>query len=390
MPANLPPEAKAKLAKYSEARTLEEKIRALEEFISAVPKHKGTENLLLWARRRLAELREELETRKRKKVGGGPSFFVEKSGAGQVVILGPPNSGKSSVLAALTNARPEIADYPFTTKAPQAGMAIFEDVQIQLVDTPPIIPWEPESPVNSRILGLARNADTILLVFGLDDPSIEDTVRATLRLLESRGIVLSPRKGVVRIVKVRGTGGIKIRGEGRLVGITEDDVRRLLAGYRIYSAVVEIDGEVTADDIEAAIISHRVRKRSLALLNKADVAGAGEAFTRAATILKSEGIPFKPVSALKRRGLEDLPRILFEMLGVVRVYTKQPLGEPSPTPLVLPRGSTVLDVAERIHKDLARKFKYAKVWGPSAKYPGQRVGADHVVSDGDVVEIHAG
>ncbi|MEB3851694.1 MAG: 50S ribosome-binding GTPase, partial [Desulfurococcales archaeon] len=115
MPANLPPEAKAKLARYSEARTLEEKIRALEEFISAVPKHKGTENLLLWARRRLAELREEAEERRRKRVGGGPRVFVEKQGAAQVVMLGPPNSGKSSLLARLTRARPEVAPWPFTT-----------------------------------------------------------------------------------------------------------------------------------------------------------------------------------------------------------------------------------------------------------------------------------
>ncbi|MCE4612091.1 MAG: GTP-binding protein [Desulfurococcales archaeon] len=388
MPANLPPEAKAKLAKYSEAKTVEEKIRALEEFISAVPKHKGTENLLLWARRRLAELREELEVKKRKKVGGGPRFFVEKSGAGQVLLLGPPNSGKSSILAALTNAKPEVADYPFTTKTPQAGMVVYEDIQIQLVDTPPLLPWDPDSPVNGKVLGMARNADALLLVFGLDDPSIDETVERVLEMLEDRGIIVSPRRGVVRIVKSREVGGIRVQGSGRLVGLTEDDVRKILSSYRIYNAVVEIEGEVTAEDIEAAVYMNMVRKKALALLNKADMPGAREAFMKAARVLKGRGVPYKPVSALKKLGLDDVPKILFDMLGVLRVYTKQPHKEPDPSPLVLPKGSTVLDVAKAIHKDLARKFKYAKVWGKSVKYPGQRVGPEHVVEDKDVVEIH--
>ena len=388
MPANLPPEAKAKLAKYSEAKSIEEKIRALEEFISSVPKHKGTENLLLWARRRLAELREEMEARKRKKVGGGVQFFVEKSGAGQAVLLGPPNSGKSSILAAITNAKPEIADYPFTTKLPQAGMAIYEDVRIQIVDTPPLLPWSPESPVNNRVLGLARNSDAVIIVVGLDDSDAAGAVRRVVELIESRGIIVTSRRGIARIVKSRQASGIRIQGPGRLVDGTEDDVRRLLANYRIFNAVVEIEGEVTLDDIEEAVFSVKVRKPSLLILNKADIASRmviKEALEEARRL----GIKAIVASASKRKGLEDLPKILFHMLNVVRVYTKQPNKEPDPDPLVLPRGSTVLDVAEAIHKDLAKKFKYAKVWGSSVKYPGQRVGGDHVVEDKDIVEIHA-
>lgn len=208
MPANLPAEAKAKLAKYSEARTIEEKIRALEEFISSVPKHKGTENLMLWARRRLAELREELELRKRKKVGGGgPQFFVEKGGVAQVVLLGPPNVGKSSILARLTNAKPEISPYPFTTKTPVPGMLVYEDVQIQLVDTPPLNLVDTDSSLNNRVLGLARNADAIILVFSVDLVDLEDVVRRTLDLLEDRGIVVTRLKGVVRVRKSRGLRG---------------------------------------------------------------------------------------------------------------------------------------------------------------------------------------
>jgi len=388
VPANLPPEAKAKLAKYSDAKTVEEKIRALEEFISAVPKHKGTENLLLWARRRLAELREELEVKKRKRVGGGPKIFVERAGAGQVVILGPPNSGKSSLLARLTNAKPEVAPYPFTTQLPMPGMLQYEDIQFQLVDTPPLLLDQPDSPVNNRVIGLARNANALILVVGLDDPDPAGTLRRLIDMLEERGVVVSKTRGIVRIVKDRSVNGIKVVGQGRMVGFTEDDLRRFLSNYRIYNAVVEIEGEVTLDDVEDAIFTTRVYKPAIIILNKADLPGARE---RAGEALRAAppDVPVLVASAETGEGLEGLGKIIFDMLGIIRVYTKQPNKEPDPDPLILEKGATVLDAAERIHKDLARKFRYAKIWGPSAKYPGQRVGGDHELMDGDIVEVHA-
>jgi ribosome-interacting GTPase 1 len=388
MPANLPPEAKAKLAKYSEAKTPEEKLRALEEFISAVPKHKGTENLLLWARRRMAELREEVEERKRRRVGGGPRIFVEKQGAAQVVMLGPPNSGKSSLLAALTRAKPEVAPWPYTTRLPQPGMLQFEDVQIQLVDTPPLVLDDPENPQNNRVVGLARNADALILVVGLDAEDPASQLRGLVRLLESRGVYVTRSRGLVRIIKSREVSGIRVRGSGRLVGFTEDDLRRFLSEYRIYNAIVEIEGDVTLDDVEAAVYQSLVYKPAIVILNKADLPGAPER-AEAARAAAPPDVPVVVASAKTGRGLEGLGRLIFERLGVIRVYTKQPNKEPDPDPLILPRGSTVLDAARRIHSRLARHFRYAKIWGPSAKYPGQRVGGDHVLADGDVVEIHA-
>ena len=389
MPANLPPEAKAKLAKYSEARTPEEKLRALEEFISAVPKHKGTENLLLWARRRMAELREEIESRKRKRVGGGPRFFVEKSGAAQIVVLGPPNAGKSSLIARLTGARTQIAPYPFSTRMPPPGMLRYEDILFQLVDTPPLRIDQPDSPVNTRVLGLARNSDAILLVVGLDDEDPYSTLKRLVGFLDDRGITTSRSRGIVRITKTRG-GGVRVVGDGKLVGLTEDDVRRILSNYRIYNAVVEISGDVTADDIEEAVFTTRVYKPTIALLNKVDLLSSRAQIEAMSRRIEGElGIPVLVTSATTGEGLERLGETIFKLLGIIRVYTKQPNKEPDPDPLILPRGSTVLDAAERIHSRLVRGFRYAKIWGPSAKYPGQRVGGDHVLEDGDVVEIHA-
>ncbi|MCE4625329.1 MAG: TGS domain-containing protein [Desulfurococcales archaeon] len=388
MPANLPPEAKAKLAKYSDAKSIEEKIQALEEFLSAVPKHKGTENIRQWARRRLAELREELESRRRRRGGGGPRIFIEKAGAAQVVLVGPPNVGKSSLLQSLTNARAQVAPYPFSTTRPVPGMLQYEDIQFQLVDTPPLVLDQPDSPVNNRVIGLVRNADAVIIVVSLasDDPA-GDLVRV-LKFLEERGIVVTPQKGIVRVKKDRSQTGIRVILRGRMVGFTEDDLRRLLGQYRIYNAVVEIEGDVTLEDVEESLFSTRMYKPAVIAITHPRAKGARRKALRLKKVIL-EGVPVLVGDARSGRGFERLGEILFKTLRIIRIYTKQPNKEPDPNPLVLRVGATVIDAAKRIHKDLARKFKYAKIWGPSAKYPGQRVGASHVLADRDILEIHA-
>ncbi|AEM38799.1 small GTP-binding protein [Pyrolobus fumarii 1A] len=386
MPANLPAEARAKLAKYSEAKTIEEKIKALEEFLAAVPKHKGTENLLLWARRRLAELREELERRKQRRGGGGgPRFFIEKSGAAQLVVLGPPNAGKSLLVQRLTGAKTHVADYPFSTTLPVPGMLQYEDIQFQLIDTPPLTDEAPQ--YVPRIVGLARNADGVILVVALDrDPVAQ--YEDIKRILREHGVLIEKPRGVVRVRKGGGP-GVKVQLRGRILDGTVADVEKLLASYRIYSAVVEIEGEVTLDDIEEAIFKPVTYKPTLVIANKVDVPGAVQRYKRLYEHLKGRGIGLIPVSVVRNYNLDKIGEFVFRMLRIIRVYTKQPNGEVSKTPLILPKGATVLDAARKIHSDLAKYFTYAKIWGPSAKYPGERVGPDHVLEDGDIVEIHA-
>ncbi|MEB3772456.1 MAG: TGS domain-containing protein [Desulfurococcales archaeon] len=391
MPANLPPEAKAKYAKYLDAKTTEEKIRALEEFISAVPKHKGTENLMLWARKKLAQLRQELEDEKRRKRsgGGGIRYMVQKTGAAQVAVIGPPNTGKSTLVHTLTGAKTVVADYPYATRLPAPGMLKFEDIQIQLVDTPSLMLDEPDSQWNNRIIGLARNADALLLVFSLDSPNLRDEIVSVLRILGDRGIEISKGKGYVYIERTRGVGDIKLYVNGRLRGFTEEDVRKLLREYRIYGANVYIEGEVTLDDVEKAVFTRTMFKPAVIVLNKADKS----IYTRRELLGLRDVVPRDtPVLvgiARSGRGYENLGRVLFEKLGIIRIYTKEPNGEKAEQPLVLRKGATVLDVAKSVHSRLVKNFKYAKIWGPSAKYPGERTGLDHVVEDGDIVEIHA-
>ena len=384
MVTNLPAEARAKWLKVMDAKTPEEKLAALQEFLSAVPKHKGTENLVQWARRRMAALREEIEERRRRR-GGGYSFFVEKEGAAQIVVIGPPNTGKSSVVAQLTNAKPLIAPYPYSTTRPQPGMLTYEDIQIQLVDTPPLT--SEKGGWNSRVMGLARNADGLIIVLSLEDDPLRQ-LRLVLRRLEEANIVVRKPRGRVVIERVRGARDIKVIAAGRMKGYTADDVKNLLRSYRIYGALVKIYGETTLDDVEKAIFENTTYKPAIILANKADLPGSAPRFKRLSSAIPPD-IPLQPVSALRGRGFEDIGRMLFSMLGLIRIYTKQPNGDIAEKPLVLRRGATVLDVARSIHSRLVKNFRYAKIWGPSAKYPGERVGLDHEVMDGDIVEIHA-
>lgn len=390
MPTNLPAEAKAKWVKYLEARTTEEKIEALEEFLSAVPKHKGTENLVAWSRRKLSELRRELEERRVRRGGGGPTFFIEKEGAAQVILLGFPASGKSSVLRVLTNAKPEVGRTLFTTKFPVPGMMSFEDVQIQLIDTPAFVEGVSKGSIwwGTRLLGLARNADGLLIVLdGSNDPRRQ--LNAMLNELSEAGIHLVKPKGQVHIVRGRGLQGVRIVVNGRLVGCTADDVRKLLEGYRLYNSEVRVVGEVTLDEIEKAIFEKITYKPSLILLNKTDLMTREQVVSVIESVRdRVPGVEVVPVSAFRVEGFEQVPRKVFKMLNLIRVYTKEPNSEThSPRPMVLKEGATVEDAVKEIREEFLKFFKYVRIWGPSAKFPGEKVGLTHKLMDGDIIEI---
>lgn len=391
MPTNLPAEAKAKWVKYLEARTTEEKIQALEDFLSAVPKHKGTENLVAWTRRKLSELRKELEEKKSRRGGsGGPTFFIEKEGAAQVVILGFPSSGKSSVLRALTNAKPEVGQMPFTTKLPVPGMMVYEDVQIQLIDTPAFVEGVSRGAVwwGTRLLGLARNADGLLIVLDAANDPVKQLETIVKELTDS-GIYLVRPKGQVQIIRGRSLQGVRVVVNGKLIGCTADDVRRLLESYRLYNSEVRIVGEVTLDEVEKAIFEKVTYKPSLTLLNKVDLVTENKVNSLVNELKRLiPGTEVIPVSAILLKGFENVPYLVFKILNLIRVYTKEPNSDThSPKPLILKEGSTVEDVVREIREEFLKFFRYARIWGPSAKYPGEKVGLSHKLMDKDIIEI---
>ncbi len=326
MPTNLPPEALEAEKRYRAAETIEEKIACLDEYISAIPKHKGTDHLRADLRRKLSKLKETAQSRK--KTGKQLSVYhIDREGVGQVVVIGPPNVGKSALVAALTNASPEVADYPFTTWTPTPGMMEVENVQIQLIDTPPLNPQfiEPE------LLNLIRRADLVLLVIDLQGFPIQE-LEDTLALLDANRIVPYGLQG------------------------QQEEGRRLTF------------------------------VRVLVLANKCDDEDCEEDFEVLCELLEGEW-PLLPVSAATGHNLERMKRAVFDQLDAIRVYAKPPGREPDfSAPFVLKKGGTVEEFAAKVHQDFLKNLKSARLWG-SGVYDGQLVGRDHVLEDGDVVEL---
>lgn len=312
MPANLTPDYLAAEREYKSAQSHTERVAALERMLATVPKHKGTEKLQADLKRRLSQARKE--SAKKGAAHSTPFYLVDKEGAGQVALLGPPNAGKSQLLSALTHARPEVADYPFTTRFPSPGMMSYEDVQIQLVDLPPLSaefmePWLPQA---------VRRADVALLLVSLEDPAVLDEIEFIVQTVDR----------------------------------------------------------------------HRIPAPRLLIANKLDLVGAEDTFA-ALEDLYRDRFTCLAVSAATGLNLDRLARALFDLLRIVRVYTKAP-GKKADliSPFVLRRGQTVLDAARLVHKDFAEHLKFARLFRPGGARDGLLVERTHVVEDRDILEFH--
>lgn len=379
MPANLTAEAKAKWNKVVLARSPEEKLEALREFLSAIPKHKGNERLRAQVKKRIASLKVELGERRRGGKAGGAAWSIERGGAAaQIAILGLTNAGKSSLLAALTNAKPEVSPRPYSTREPIPGTMLMEDLRIQLIEAPALIPGAP----NVVTLNLAKRADGLILVVDASsNPRYQ--MEAILEELSKVKIAIEKPKSKIDIER-RGLGGLQIAVFGELVDCSVEDVKKLLLTYGVRKGTVKIWGRASLKDVEDGILEvSNEYKPAVVVLNKIDLAAPGE--------LPSFGAPTVQVSCLLGRGLNAIGPTLVKTLGIIRVYTKEPgEKEASKEPVILKEGDTVADLARKIHSELYKNFKYARVWGPSSNYPGEKVGEAHALKDGDIVEIRAG
>jgi ribosome-interacting GTPase 1 len=329
MPANLPPEYFEAERRFKQAVATAEKIAALEDLIATVPKHKGTDKLRADLRRRLSQLRKEAASRKRS--GRGDLYVVQKEGAAQIALAGFPNSGKSSVLACLTNANPVIAEYPISTLTPLPGMVPFEDIKIQLVDLPPM----GNEATDGWVSGILRYADALLIVLDLSEDA---DIQAELLM---------------------------------------DQLER----WKIFLI------RLPAAPQSAPCHSGGVFKRALIAANKKDLPQGDDNFMR---LKERYGNLYQiiAVSCRKKENLEDLRRAVFDISGIIRVYSKPPGKDPDlNTPFTIPSGSSVLDLARFVHKDFLFHLKYARVWG-SAKFEGQRVEKNYILSDKDIVELN--
>ncbi len=328
MPANLPPPYKNAEARFRAASTTEDKITAIQEMMALCPKHKGTDHVRANLRRRLSRLKME-QLQSRKKGRSGPSYHIPKEEAPQVVLIGTPNVGKSQIVVATTNATPEVANYPFTTRTPQPAMMPYRDIYIQLVDIPPLSPehidaWVPE---------IIRNADVGLVVLDLAAADCVDAFIFLRKALAEKSIRLSP-----------------------VHDPTEEEPPRNV-------------------------------KQVLIVANKLDSPKAEENLEFLREIIDGE-FEVYPICAELGQGIPELQDALFKMLDVIRIYSKVPGKDVDmKKPFIVPRGSNVMDVAQKIHREFAEHLKSARIWG-SGKHDGVMAKRNHILQDGDIIELH--
>lgn len=327
MPANLPPEYLEAEKRYRAAKNPTEKLACLEDMLTLLPKHKGTDKLRADLRRRVSKVKAASQAKKGASKRES-AFQIDKEGAGQVVVVGPANVGKSALVARLTNANPEVADFPLTTWKPTPGMMPVENIQVQLVDTPPLN----RDYVEPELFDLIRRSDLILLVVDLQTDPVQQ-LEETVNLLEENRIVPSHQRD-------------------------KYEEERLLKFIPFLVLANKNDDESTDENLEI--------------------------FRE----LTDNDWPMISVSTITGRNLEMLKNTLVDKLQIIRVYSKAPGKEPDLTaPFVLKRGSTVEDFAGKVHKDFVDKLKIAKVWGDGV-FDGQMVQRDYILRDGDVVELH--
>jgi ribosome-interacting GTPase 1 len=331
MPANLSPQYKEAERKFHAARDDKERLTCLREMLANIPKHKGTEKLQADLKTRIAKLTEELK--QGKKSGAHRHIFhIDRvPNIPQLVLLGAPNSGKSQIISSLTHAKPEVTPYPFATRHPIPGIMVYEDIKIELIDMPAITkdfmePW---------VIDIIRGVDAAIIVIDLGIDTIIDQIQDIID----------------RLMKV------KINLIGREVKPASAD-------------------DLTISQIKTFLVG-----------NKSDL-DVDSIHARTITELYQPQFNFVSISALYQTNLEVFKQMIFNGLDIIRVYTKAPGHRPDMVnPFVLPKGSTVLEVARVIHKEVAEHFHTARIWG-STKFEGQHVEKDHIVQDKDIVEIH--
>jgi len=329
MPANLTPQYMAAEERYKSAKDDRERMKALKEMLATIPKHKGTEKLQAEIKRKIARLKDELEVKK-SKGGHRFNFSVERDGAGQVMVVGPANVGKSALINALTGANLEVRDYPFSTRIFHPAMMPVKDVQVQLVDLPALS----ENYVENWLSSMIRISDMAMIVVDISRDDVLEQMETTLKILES----------------------FKIKLQGKIPEEAEDDV-------------------------------HWVCLKTLVVGNKADLPVASENF-QIIEELYGDRFEIIPVSAKNQTNLDSIRHSVLEILDIIRVYSKRPGHEPEmEKPFTFRRGETVMDFAKAVHKDFSKKLRFARVWGKEV-FDGQRINKDYILQDGDVIELH--
>ncbi|PIN84793.1 MAG: hypothetical protein COV47_05565 [Candidatus Diapherotrites archaeon CG11_big_fil_rev_8_21_14_0_20_37_9] len=354
MPINASIEFEKAKAKFDLAETPSEKLAALQEMRSTAPAHKGAEKLRAEITLKISRIKKDMEKQKQqdKKAAAGHSINIRKEGAGQIVILGMPNTGKSHLLNKISNVQVEEAPYPFTTSKPEIGTMDYKGAKVQIIEVPAIIKESSKGKANgTKLLGLARNADAIIITY-----KKETEKEIVVNELKNVGIIVNRKKPKIEI-KISTYKNITISGKQHLK-MSEKELESILKSFGIHHASVLLEEETTIEKLAEVLDTGLEYKNCLFVKNDAQL------------------------------DIDEIKKQSFFLLEKILIYTKRPGKEPDFTdPLAVDKKSTIKSVAEQIHKDLAKKLKFVKVWG-STKFPGQRVSKSYSLQNEDIIELN--
>ncbi len=359
---------------------IEEQIREIEDELARTQYNKKTQHHIGRLKAKLARLRDEAELRRSK----GPKaagYAVKKSGNATVAIVGFPSVGKSTLLNKITNAQSEVAAYQFTTLTCVPGIMEYKGAKIQVLDLPGLIKDASKGKGRGReVLSVVRSADLILLMIDVFETNIQvlvDELRtANLRLNQARPDIVIAKKN---------RGGITVNFTTRQSTLDEDLVVEMMNEYGHINADIVIRDDVDEDQLIDYISGNRLYIPAIVAINKTDLVQP-DYLKQIERRLK--GWTLIPISAENEIGLDRLREEMFDALRFIRIYMR-PQGKEADLaePLVIKDGSDIGMVCDSIHRDFRRSFRYAQVWGKSARFPGQIVGLDHRVADKDIVTI---
>lgn len=362
--------------------TSSERIRALEEEISKTKYNKKTQHAIGLMKAKLSMLKDRATQRSSTgKATGDDRFTVRKTGDGTVVLLGFPSVGKSTLLNKLTNAKSDIASYSFTTLSAVPGILEYKYAKIQIIDVPGIVHGAASGRGRGKeVLGMIRNADMIMILVDAQHP---EHYEAILKEIYETGVRINKEKPDVRITK-KERGGISVGTTVKLTKIDKKTIIDIAREMRINNADILIRDDIDIDELIDVIEGNKKYTKALTVITKKDLID-DKKLNKIKNEIKTEFL----VSAEKGKGIKQLKKGVYDKLNLMNLFLKE-VNKPADMeePLIIFRKSTIKDVCLKLHRDFVDKFKYARIWGKSAKFPGQTIGINHCLEEDDIVELH--
>ena len=356
-------------------------IKELEDELKKTKYNKATQGHIGLVKAKLALLKEKQTSRTQQKTGKSEhGYSVKKSGNATVILIGFPSTGKSTILNKLTDAKSEVAAYAFTTLTCIPGIMEYKQAKIQILDVPGIVAGAASGRGRGKeVLAVIRNADLVLIIVDATSP---EHYPAILKEIWDSNVRVNKVKPEV-FIKKTSKGGILI---GKTVKLQVDDetIKSILREFKINSAEVLIRSPINVDDLIDCIENNKKYLPSITCISKSDLISP----EKLKEITKEVNADIA-ISAEQDINIEQLKDLIFQKLDFIRLFLKEPGKEPdTKEPLIVTRGYTIEDVCNKLHRDFVSKFRFARVWGKSSKFPGQKFLLNHKLADGDILEIH--